>query len=403
MKETISFLLLLIGLQICFASDHQDSIVNHDKKIIHSLSVNIGAEYVASSIGDDIREIIENDDKIHVNTSLPVNFRYSFSFNNPEIPYYYPESYQGISVGILNFGALQIHGMRKSYQNIGYPVAAYVFQGAPFYHINERISLNYEWNFGAAIGWRPYSDKNKYFNLTVGSQVNAYLHLGLDMQYRIDEQTSLLAGIGVSHFSNGNTSFPNPGINSFGIRLGMLWALNPPQKYIPYSSDTIVEKKKIEYNITLWGASRKRVYRGNENPVLLPGRYACAGISFSPLVKLNTWWRVGGSIDLQWDQSSGLKRYYEGGTTTEDIRFSKASVWRQINCGLAVHGELRMPIFAVNIGCGYNLISPIENRGTYQNITLKTYIGNNFYINVGYQLLNFYRQSNLMLGAGVAI
>lgn len=372
-------------------------------QIIHSLGVSTGVDYVANSTGDEIREEIQKGDKIYVNTAIPVNLRYSFSFTDPKIRNYLPGGYQGISIGVLNLGGAQFQGIDKSTRNIGYPVLAYIFQGGPFHKFNSNLSLNYEWNFGASFGWKPYSEDNKYFNLTVGSRVNAYLHLGLNLRWQLNPHAALWGGIAVSHFSNGNTSFPNPGINSFGVRVGMELTVNPPSEgFLPAIQDT-VRRKKPEYDISVWGATRKRVYRGGEKPVLLPGHFACAGISFAPMARLNTWWRVGGSADIQWDRSSDMKRNYIEGSTTQDIKFSTPSFWRQVSIGVSAHGELQMPIFALNVGLGYNLLAPWENRGSYQNITLKTYVCRMVFLNIGYQLRNFHQQSSLMLGMGVTL
>lgn len=375
----------------------------HKYSLIHNLSFSSGFDYVASSVEDDIREKIPPGEKVKIHTDLPINIKYSFSFTNPHINNFLPDGYQGVGVGVLNFGAYEAKGFSKAYKYIGYPILTYLFQGGPFWHFNNDLSLNYEWNFGAAIGWKPYSDANKVFNLTVGSQVNAYLNLNLWLNWQINKNVALFGGLAISHFSNGNTSFPNPGVNSLGIRIGTVWTLNPQDKeYTPIFTDSIT-KKTLEYDLLIWGAVRKRVYRGNEIPVLLKGHFACAGLSFSPMVKLNTWWKVGGSLDIQWDQSSDLKRYYIEGSSTDDIKFSQPSFFRQISIGISAHGELKMPIFAVNIGCGYNLLAPSENRGSYQNISLKTYICKNFFINVGYQLRNFHQQSSLMLGLGLTL
>lgn len=371
--------------------------------VVNELTVNIGADYIASSVQDDVREKIPKEDRIYVRSSLPLNFKYRFSFTDPHIRHYLPGGYQGVSLGLLNIGALERGGVPQSIENIGYPILAYIFQGGPFYHIRKDLSLEYEWNFGASFGWKPYSQLNKNYSLTVGSKVNAYLGLQMNLVWYTNEYTSIFVGIGMSHFSNGNTSFPNPGVNSMGLRVGVTSVLAGRKRVAKEILRDTVKEKKLAYDVLLWGATRKRVYRGGEAPVLLPGHYACAGISFAPMVRLNTWWRVGGSLDVQWDRSSDMKRNYISGDSTEDIKFSTHSFFRQISAGISAHGELRMPIFAVNIGCGYNILSPSENRGLYQNIALKTYIGEKFFINVGYQLRNFHQQSSLMLGTGLTL
>lgn len=394
-----------------------DSIPKRDvdfNRLIHHFSVNFGADYVASSILDELTKDLEPEYKQRVNTSLPVALKYSFSFTDSRIPHFLPGGYQGIGLQVLNLGALQTRGMEKSSIKMGYPVALYVFQGGPFNHFGKKLSLDYEWNFGATFGWKPYSASNRDFNLIVGSRVNAYLNLSIGLTYMINPEISIFTGVAASHFSNGNTSWPNPGINAFGLRFGINYTFNPSGEGTIFrdlnhnpsnqtDSETVKDKRKIEYNLTLWGASRKRVYKGGEEPILLKGHFACAGISFSPMWKFNQWWRVGVALDLQWDQSSDKKRTYISGTTPDDIKFSKPDFFRQSTVGLSAHGELRMPIFGVNIGCGYNILAPWENRGSYQNISLKTYIGETFFINVGYQLRNFHQQSSLMLGAGVTL
>lgn len=410
----IRALLLLLALCVStglsmakdtFAGENVDSLgLKHP--LVHRVGVSVGADYVASSMEEDLGVELDASQKINVNTALPVNLRYSFSFSDPSVPHYLPGGYQGVGVGVLNLGGAQAHGSSRSNHNIGYPVLAYVFQGGPFHHFNRRMTLDYEWNFGAAIGWKPFGEENKNFNLIVGSRVNAYLNLGLTFNWQLDRHTSLFGGVVVSHFSNGNTSYPNPGVNSFGVRIGMNWTLNPQsEQNEPASTHTAKEerKRKVEYDVMAWGATRKRLFRGIDPPVLMPGHYACAGISFMPMVWLNDWWRVGGSLDLQWDRSSDMKNNYINGDTTETLKFSTPSFWRQATLGISAHGELRMPVFAVNVGCGYNLVAPWENKGFYQNIALKAYIYKGLFLNIGYQLRNFHQQSSLMLGAGVSI
>lgn len=372
-------------------------------KVVHSLWLTTGLDYVASSTIEELLTPPAPEDKISVHSAIPVNLRYALSFTDPNIRNYFPGGYQGIGLGVLNYGGLQKNMPTESCKNIGYPVLIYVFQGAPFWKNPKGLSLNYEWNFGAAFGWKPYSEANKNFNLIVGSRVNAYLNLGLNLQWQIDPNWGIFGGLTVSHFSNGNTSFPNPGVNSFGMRVGMCYTLNPIKTGFPTAIPDTVKRKKLQYDISVWGASRKRVYKGGENPVLLPGHFACAGLSFAPMVRLNTWWRAGGSADIQWDQSSDKKHTYISGTTSEDIRFRRPCFWRQLTLGLSAHGELQMPVFALNVGIGYNLLAPWENKGSYQNITLKTYLGSLLYLNIGYQLRNFYQMGSLMLGLGVTI
>lgn len=414
LKRIFLFLIMLTWLSLKGMEIPGDSAVDGFRKekhpVVHQLGVAVGLEYVASSMVNESREEVLPEDRISVHSALPLHLKYAFRLTDPSIPHYLPGGYQGVGVGVMNFGGMETHGLRKSSVNIGYPVLVYIFQGGPFHKINDKVSLGYEWNFGASFGWKPYGRHNKNFNLTVDSRVNAYLNLAFTASWRINEYLSLLGGVGITHFSNGNTSYPNPGVNSFGLRLGMEYAFNPRHDIAPLPVSPKMngegrgeQKYKLEYDIMGWGATRKRLYRGIDPPVVLPGHFACAGLSFSPMVRLDSWWRVGGSLDIQWDRSSDMERNYIGGDTTEVISFRTPSFWRQVNVGISAHGELRMPIFALNLGCGVNLVAPPEHRGTYQNIALKTYLYKGLFINVGYQLRNFHQQGSLMLGAGYTI
>lgn len=401
MKRSSLIILFVFTFLCSLAKDNLSDTVKFPW--IHHLSVTTGLDYVASSVDNEIREDIPNNDKIFIHTSIPLHLKYSFSFTNPRIRNYFPGSYQGIGVSLLNLGAAEKGGLNRSVKNIGYPVTVYIFQGAPIWKWNRQLSLNYEWNFGAAFGWKPYAPFNDRFNLIVGSRVNAYLNLNINFLWQINRYVGIFGGVALNHFSNGNTSIPNPGVNSFGLRTGLVWTLNPEDTDFSQVLPDIPKKRKIEYDISLWGASRKRVYKGGETPVPLNGHYICAGISFAPMVRLHRWWRVGGALDLQWDESSDLKKNYVEDTTTDDIKFYRPSFWGQTMIGISAHGELQLPIFAVNIGCGFNLLSPPENRGSYQNITLKTYLGSHLFLNIGYQLRNFQQQSSLMLGVGITL
>ncbi|MDE6297473.1 MAG: acyloxyacyl hydrolase, partial [Muribaculaceae bacterium] len=218
-------------------------------------------------------------------------------------------------------------------------------------------------------------------------------------RYRLGKDLSLTAGLDLTHFSDGNTSFPNPGVNLFGVRVGMVKSFGDESKGTPFRNDSTF-RKGISYDLMCYGAWRKRVYRGGEKPLLLGGHYGIAGINFAPMWDLKRWLRVGVSADFQWDGSSDLKRHYIGGDTQEDIRFSKVPFFSQTAVGLSLRGELVMPVFSVNIGCGYNFIGPPEARASYQMANLKIYANKRLYLNIGYQLQNFQRQNNLMLGLG---
>ncbi|MDE6785917.1 MAG: acyloxyacyl hydrolase, partial [Muribaculaceae bacterium] len=167
-----------------------------------------------------------------------------------------------------------------------------------------------------------------------------------------------------------------------------------------YDTDTIKTRRKMQFDITAYGAWRKRVYRGGETPVLLKGHYPVVGLDISPMWQIKKIFRAGGSLDFQWDESTDLKRHHAYGDTSDDIRFYRPPILSQICVGVSGRAELVMPVFSVNVGIGYNFIGPEETRASYQLANLKVRFTERFFLNIGYQLLNFQKQNNLMLGLG---
>ncbi len=62
-----------------------------------------------------------------------------------------------------------------------------------------------------------------------------------------------------------------------------------------------------------------------------------------------------------------------------------------------------MPIFAINAGLGVDLLNPKGDKRFYQSLTLKTFVTEKIFINVGYRLGDFKDPQNLMLGLGVRL
>ena len=361
------------------------------------IGIDVRPSYPFSSYKDDIMEtMIDTEDARKSRFAASLHLKYNLVFS-PDTPQgrYFPGAWQGIGAGVNLFG--NPHGL-------GTPVSVYLFQGAPVWRIKDGLDLYYEWNFGLSAGWKPSDGHTARSNLIVGSKVNAYINVGAGLRWSLGDHYSLTAGIDLTHFSNGNTSYPNPGVNMAGVRVGVTRMFGNERKVCsklaPPSPDTLGNERRFGIDLTLYGAWRKRVYRGGEEPVLLNGHYMVLGAQLNPMWRVGRVFRVGPSLDVQWDESTDLKRNYAEGTDSETIKFYRPDVGRQICYGLSARGELVMPFFSVNLGIGYNFIGPEETRASYQMANLKIRLVKGLYANIGYQLLNFQKQNNLMLGMG---
>lgn len=333
-------------------------------------------------------------------TALSWHLRYSFQRPNSGRT---SSVYQGVGVSANTFFIPR---------QIGNPIGLYVFQGAPFAVLSPKLSLDYEWNFGASFGWKKTNTGNDLrSNLVVGSSTNAYLNLGFKLTYAISPGLLLSGGLDLSHYSNGNTSWPNPGVNIAGGSLSLV--IVPGSRiFSPVSPFTCDEsfRRGISYDITAFGAWRKAYFPTEDGAFtedgekhLLPGHFGVAGISFAPMWDLHSTFRTGLSLDAQWSENTGLLDYRVPDTYGDDLKFYRPPFIRQVSLGLSARAELVMPIFSLNVGIGYGFVGPSETRKLYQTVTLKTYISGPVFLNVGYRLFEFHSPSNLMLGVGVTL
>lgn len=165
----------------------------------------------------------------------------------------YGDSYQGIGVARFHFG---------NKEELGNPVAVYLFQGAPIAKLAPRLSLGYEWNFGLSTGWKPYDQYENPYNIVIGSRLNAYINVGLLLNWKASRSVEIQAGADISHFSNGNTAFPNAGLNMFGTKVGMVYHVNNSDEQLRKQRQSLLAlrpfPKHISYDMVFFGAWRRK-------------------------------------------------------------------------------------------------------------------------------------------------
>lgn len=326
--------------------------------------------------------------------SVSAHLKYSFRYH-PESRRgkLYPYTYQGIGLSYHSF-------FNKA--EIGTPVSVYAFQGSRIARLSTRLSLDYEWNFGASFGWEKYHPGSNSYNYVVGSRINAYINLGLLLNWRIADGWRLKAGADLTHFSNGNTQYPNAGVNTVGGRIGLVHTFGESaETAVPYRSATLRIQPHISYDIVIYGAlKRKGVIKPDES-YLAPGSFGVLGFNFNPMYNFHKHFSVGASLDVQYDESANLKEYEAGYGDQAEHLFYRPPFKEQLAIGLSVRGELVMPIFTINVGVGYNVYHKCsDTQGMYQILALKTSVTRNLFLHVGYQLSKFKDPNNLMLGIG---
>ncbi len=389
MSKIKVIIVLLLLSDIAFAGSADSSAVSH--RFIHRIGMEVRPEYIFPT-----NVFFRGENKAYqpIKNSFSTHLQYSFQFEpNTCTDRIYGGAYQGIGLARYTF---------DNPDELGDPVALYLFQGARILQLSPRLSFNYEWNFGLSFGWKPYDKQENYYNIVVGSKVNAYLNTNFYLNWMLSNQFDLTPGVTLSHFSNGNTKFPNAGLNTVGLKIGLAYNFNRDNKLFSKSSyrPPIPEfPRHISYDLVFFGSWRRKGVVFGDHQVPSPDAYTVLGFNFNPMYNAGYKFRVGISLDGIYDGSANVyTEDYIVGTSQE---FFKPSFNRQLALGLSGRAEYVMPYFTVGLGLGANVLHPGGDlKSFYQLLTLKTEITRNSFIHIGYSLHNFQTPNFLMLGIG---
>lgn len=365
-------------------------------RFIHRLGVEARPQYVFPT-NDFLKG--ENERWKPIQNSFAAHLKYSFKFRpNTCADRIYGGAYQGVGLSMTTFG---------DKKQLGDPFTFYVFQGARIADITSRLSLHYEWNFGLSAGWKPYDNDYNSYNGVVGSRMNAYMNAGIYLNWAFSRYFDLIVGGDLTHFSNGNTKFPNAGINTTGAKIGLVYNFNRNEEELTKSLlQPVIPRfpRHVSYDLVFFGSwRRKGVYVG-EKQIASPGAYPVAGFNFAPMYNIGYKFRVGASLDGVYDGSANVYTedliIDEFGDPVSPRRFFRPGLQHQLALGLSGRAEYVMPYFTIGVGMGVNVIGRGDLRGFYQMLALKIDVTRNSFLHIGYNLQNFQTPNYLMLGLG---
>ena len=386
--------IIFVGGVLRVSGQGNDSLVDvSPRKFVHGLRVEGRPEYIfptssflkgANAEGRIIRGVFS--------THVKYLFRYSPGSIDERI---YGDVYQGVGLGFYNFGESR---------QLGNPVAFYLFQGARISSLAPWLSLHYEWNFGLSAGWKPYDSYYNSYNTMIGSKVNAYISANFYLRWRLSPRVSLLSGLTVSHFSNGNTKIPNAGLNTIGGNIGLECNfyrkddLKALERKVALTTQPF--RRHFTYDFVFFGSWHDRLVKTSDGFSPSPEAYPVFGFNFTPMYNLNYKLRLGVSLDGTFDGGANL---YTDGDVYGSV--DKSDVVRpplgdQFALGFSGRAEYVMPFFVVGVGIGANVIGKNDLNMFYQLLTLKIALSRAIFLHVGYRLQNFNEPNFLMLGIG---
>ena len=291
--------------------------------------------------------------------------------------------YPAFGFGFLTYGYPQT-GI------LGEPNALYMFLNSPFKRW-ENWAFNWILRLGMSYNWEPSDPAFNPGHLALGSFRNLYIAGGVEGQYLFGERSSISAGFKFTHFSNGQSSLPNAGMNLLTPHLAYKYDFNGGKRPA-YARNKPGEfnDKSIEYYFTL-GSGIRQIFFTQAGSTQVPQ----AGVSY-PVYNLSvaaqyhyTWaGKFGGGLDfIYWGAFDPQFEVDQGGI----IKAVEHPFADHLQLGVFVSYEFVLANFSIYAQPGYRVIRK-EYKDMppdfYQHLALKYHV-NDLILGVAIRAVNF--------------
>ncbi|MFO8068277.1 MAG: acyloxyacyl hydrolase [Bacteroidales bacterium] len=150
-------------------------------------------------------------------------------------------------------------GVRLSYTDLAYPEVlgrAYAIIPEVTFPVLRTSIYRINITSGLGLGYltKKYERLENYRNSAIGSNINLAFNFTIDNEFIIRKKYSVIAGIGLSHFSNGRVSTPNLGINIPSAKLGVS-LITPKKPKVTHSEDSSHDNRSSELSVILSGGA----------------------------------------------------------------------------------------------------------------------------------------------------
>ncbi len=208
----------------------------------------------------------------------------------------------------------------------------------PFINFNithgEKFTLKFK--VATSLGYitKKYDSISDPHNIAIGSNLNGFVNLRLNAQFRINNRMRIETGIGLSHFSNGAMALPNLGLNIATVNLGVgyQFGVKPTCSIIDSCSFKLIKWYLVGY--TSVGLSAVEYASKQKYPAYV------ASINIERFNNCKNKWNTG--IEFAYD---GAQYYRYQNDTSINFTNKNQNIQIGIKLGYAlVAGRLSMPL-----------------------------------------------------------
>jgi hypothetical protein len=291
--------------------------------------------------------------------------------------------YPAFGFGFLTYGYPQTG-------TLGKPNAFYMFLNSPIKRW-DRWAFNWILRLGMSYNWEPSDAVFNTGHLALGSFRNLYIAGGFEGQYLFGERSSIAAGFKFSHFSNGQSSLPNAGMNLLTPHVSYKYDLNGGARpAYARNKPGEFDDKSMEYYFTI-GSGIRQVFFTKAGSALVPQ----VGVSY-PVYNLSvaaqyhyTWaGKFGGGLDfIYWGAYDPDYTVDQGGI----VKAVEHPFADHLQLGVFVSYEFVLANFSIYAQPGYRIIrKEYKNMPPdfYQHLALKYHV-NDLILGVAIRAVNF--------------
>ncbi|HPK09147.1 MAG TPA: acyloxyacyl hydrolase [Saprospiraceae bacterium] len=285
-------------------------------------------------------------------------------------------------------------------ENIGIPIAAFMFFNGPFKRWNH-FSLNYELALGMAFNWKSFDPNSNAYNVALGASQSVFIDVGMDLRFYCNSLFDVGLGYSLTHFSNGALKKPNQGLNTIAPKLSIIYHLDHNKIRIePRPAEKL--DKENEWIISVFGGATNILF--DSVNVAIEEKYRGA---YFPVIGFNVLrnWQVSYKSRI----GAGLTYAYNGAINAQVaikegvLEPSKAPFFEKNELSLNLSYELVVNRVSMIIQPSYYLYRKEFKNQTptsYQIIGVKYYIVDDLFVGISLHAHAFHVSDFIMWRIG---
>lgn len=270
---------------------------------------------------------------------------------------------------------------------LGKPNAFYMFLNSPFKRWN-RWAFNYIIRLGMSYNWEPSDPVANPGHLALGSFRNLYIAGGIEGEYLFGERSTIALGLKFTHFSNGQSSLPNAGMNLLTPHVAYKHDFNGGKRpsYLRNKPGEFNDKA-MEYYFTIGNGIRQVFFSSSPSP---PAGVSYPVYNISMAAQYHYTWagKFGGGLDvIYWGAYDPQFEVGPGGI----VQRVKHPFGDHLQLGIFVSYEFVLSNFSIYAQPGYRIIrKEYEGMPTdfYQHLGLKYHV-RDLILGVAIRAINF--------------